>query len=76
MTLPQQNGAIATKLLLVEGNDDLRFFNAMLQHLETTEGIADESSFNGKDPVWETICRQTSWFPSYIPTRYGVKLSA
>jgi hypothetical protein len=46
VTQPQQDGNIATKLLLVEGNDDLRFFHAMYQSL----GISDVtvSSYNGK----------------------------
>ena len=46
MTQPQPDGSIATKLLLVEGNDDLRFFRAMLG----SRGIADVtvSSYNGK----------------------------
>ena len=46
MTQPKQHDSIATKLLLVEGNDDLRFFQAMYQSL----GISDVtvSSYNGK----------------------------
>ena len=46
MTLTQQNGTIATKLLLVEGNDDLRFLQAMSRHL----GMTDVSvcSYHGK----------------------------
>ena len=46
MTLPQQAGNIATKLLLVEGNDDRRFFGAMREHLGVT-GI-EIDSYNGK----------------------------
>ena len=46
MTLPQQNGAIATKLLLVEGNDDLRFFKALSQAIGIDDVIV--GSYNGK----------------------------
>ena len=46
MTLSQQDDAIATKLLLVEGNDDFRFFRAMSRHLGITDVTV--SSYNGK----------------------------
>ena len=46
MTLPQQDGATTTKLLLVEGNDDLRFFRALSQAIGTADVFVD--SYNGK----------------------------
>ena len=46
MTLPQQDGVLATKLLLVEGKDDLRFFRAMSRHLGMTD--ISVSSYHGK----------------------------
>ena len=46
MTLPQQNGTIATRLLLVEGNDDLRFFQAMAKYLGKIDIAV--CSYNGK----------------------------
>lgn len=46
MTPSEQNDTSATKLLLVEGNDDLRFFQAMSRHLGITDVTV--SSYNGK----------------------------
>lgn len=46
MTLSQQNGTIATRLLLVEGNDDLRFFRALSRSIGTNDVVVD--TYNGK----------------------------
>ena len=46
MTLLQQDGALESKLLLVEGNDDLRFFRAVSEYLGITDVVV--SSYNGK----------------------------
>jgi hypothetical protein len=46
VTQPRRNGSIATKLLLVEGNDDARFFRAISQYLGITD--IEVSSYNGK----------------------------
>ena len=46
MTLTQHNGLIATKLLLVEGNDDLRFFRALSRSIGTDDIVVD--TYNGK----------------------------
>ena len=46
MTPSQRNDAAAIKLLLVEGNDDLRFFQAMSRHWGITDVAV--SSYNGK----------------------------
>ena len=42
-------GPVSSKLLLVEGNDDRRFFGAMREHLGVT-GI-EIDSYNGKDKL-------------------------
>ena len=46
MTLPVQSGGLVTKILLVEGNDDLRFFRAMSEYLAITDVAV--STYNGK----------------------------
>lgn len=46
MTLSQQNGTITTRLLLVEGNDDLRFFRALSRSIGTDDVVVD--TYNGK----------------------------
>lgn len=46
MTLSQRSDSTATKLLLVEGNDDIRFFQAMSWHFGITDVTV--SSYNGK----------------------------
>ena len=46
MTPPQRNGSTITKLLLVEGNDDLRFFRALSRSIGTNDVAVD--SYNGK----------------------------
>ena len=48
MSLPTQ-GSTQRRLLLVEGNDDLRFFGAMSEHLAIS-GI-EISSYHGKDKL-------------------------
>ena len=49
MTLPQQIGTIATKLVLVEGNDDLRFFRALSRSIGTDDIVID--TYNGKSKL-------------------------
>ena len=46
MTLPQPNGSTPNRLLLVEGNDDLRFFQEFARYIGTSE--LEISSYHGK----------------------------
>ena len=69
MSLPTQ-GSTQRRLLLVEGNDDLRFFIALFDHLETTDIAV--GSYNGKDNLRNDLSERVRSPEFRLATSLGI----